>query len=411
VRITLNRRDSSTIEFGFSHLLTKFSGKTLRPLWIKYDRDIGVAPDHVLNFMIAIILSEHLAWSSHLYDKVIFSELTESEISAIQRHINVNHKTNPYGFVTKNGKPMTVVCNKIVQDQGMDKKRAVLAGNGMGKDGLTCVSLASEISENVIAFTIGNQYKTEALWQERRAAMSKVYAILSIPNCQIMTNYMSSFGYKIIPWWLFAVPLAYAYGASTILSGLEMPFSKTNNDNLLPRPNCSLFHLGCVSSGLLDIDFSSVTHALSTLGVQRLLLDRYPKIASFQRSCMTGMPWCYACGTCHNVYTLIKAVGHNPGIVGINKRPRNRDVLNPLISDTHQYAMELVDGKSVPEWVYKANESILKLLWRGEDIGSILLDTGFDFYSGNTAPDNNGYGCYVDKWKKWLNQDDFPPVK
>lgn len=412
--IAVHRQDN-TIMVEFSHPLVRFGGTN--SLWIKYDRDISMTPAHAINFMIGIILSEHLAWSSGLYDKVVFDELTESEAVAIQRHIDVNHKTDPYGFVV-DSKPMTVMCNKVVTDSMVTTHHGgvVLAGNGVGKDGLVCVSLASEISGNVVAFTVGDQYLTipprnDGLWKERQAAMSKVYDILGIRNCSIMTNYASEHAFKIIPWSLFAVPLAYAYGASTILSGTEIIYSKTNDDNLLYRPNFSLFHLGCASSAIPGLTFSTPNHALSPVGIQRLLIERYPMIAALQRSCMRGMPWCYACSKCYDVYVLTKASGNDPMAVGIKKKPKICKIGHPTSYDTHMHAMNLINNKPVPQWVTGANESVFKLLWRGEEVRAILADTGFEFYSGPTTPDSNGYGCRVDRWEEWFSKAIFPTIR
>ena len=63
---------------------------------IKYDVDVSKTPKHLANFMFGTLFSEQLSWHN---TQIEFDELTERGEQCLNKHVKMNHMSNPYGFV------------------------------------------------------------------------------------------------------------------------------------------------------------------------------------------------------------------------------------------------------------------------------------------------------------------------
>jgi len=369
-----------------------------------YDIDISKTPKHVANYILGILLSEILSWNS---GEFIFDELTRPEIDSIRYHVSMNHFSNPYGRISKD--PIRVKTMKIVGGDSPKGSGPVLVCNGMGKDGLLVACLGDEITKNIKPFTVGNQYSNLKLWEERKNAMSAFYNTYKMPTADyIMTNYLRGADYRIIPWWVLGLPLAYAYDSNTIIMGCEIPFSKTKTGSKrLLRPNVSAFSYDSLSKAT-GIRFSSPTHAVTAYGAQKLLIERYPDALQYQRSCMKGTPWCNNCLECHKTSMYFENAGSDMRKIGLipskqfPTKVKNKET-NHITQDIINKMHRKESGLPYNDFFEKANSNVFPLLWKGNELSKIFSEH-FKMYSKDPGEDCLGYEYLPSKWGQWLKE-------
>lgn len=390
------------ITFLWEHHLAHMHRKNLT---IAYPEDVLQTPRHLANFMCGIIMSEHFAWNDM---PVEFDELTQKELDCVNDHIRLNHYSNPYGMV-KTKTPIKVSARRIVEPTEIRTGGPILCANGMGKDGLVLALLVKELGLPVKSFTVGNQYiavpRGEEVWAERKRAMAKFYEQNSIPSTYIKTDFVRN-GYKIIPWWVFALPLAVHYKTDTILTALGIADTKVWLKNNTPiRPNSSIFHFDSISKAT-GLTLNSPFWGLSHYGMQKFFIERYPESVKFQRSCMLGFPNCGNCGKCYGLNSIFQALGENPRSWGMprmkigSQNPMN---FNPMIKDVIVNTDKKVKGQAYDSWVEQLNTHAQEASWNSKAVG-VILKKHFKTYSKDPKTLDSKCTSVPSKWKNWMGK-------
>ena len=382
----------------------RFLGKT--EINFVYDIDISKTPVQIANYMLGILLSEHFSWNSGTFK---FNKLTYNQVHSIRYHERMNRLANPYGRVK--GKDARIVSDKLVGFDKPDGSGPTLVCNGMGKDGLATACLGHELTGNIRLFTVGNQYSNESIWNERKHSMKGFTDTFKIPNTHyIMTDYLQGVGYKIIPWWVIGLPLAYALNSDTMLVGSDMAYSKNvKGTKLLLRPNISIFSLDQLTKHS-GITVSSPTNPLTACGVQKLLVDRYPEALPFQRSCMrgNGMSWCGKCEDCYKTALYMENADRPPSMLCIPDSERYPNkvkvaIMNHMVHDVVTQMRRRQIGLNYRDYYLKANDNVFPLIWAGDKIKYIYKEH-FKIDKKDPGSDNIGYEYLPSKWGMWCNE-------
>ena len=379
-----------------------------------YGVNISKIPRHIVNFMFGIIMSEHFAWNK---GTVHFDELTEKELQCINDFVRYNFKSNPYKRC--DSEHMTVIADKIVDSQydTIIDKGVVLCGNGMGKDGLSISSIVKELGFKQVPFTAGsmrsNQYlnipRGKEIWKERVRAMVDYYKYQGIKDYHFIKNtYLINNSYKVMTWPIWALPLAYYYGSNTILSGLCVHDNLFDMRGYTIRPNISIFAYKYLSK-VTGIDILSPFWSLSYAGVQKLLIQRYPDIAKYQRSCMRSVnQWCnnIKCGKCYGISSILQALKIKGQDIGFPVLPTYSDEKplrynHPFNRCAYIETDRKVRGERYQDWIFKYNSHGLKHSWESKKIG-LILDEHFVKYSKD--PGNIGFNLSLrpSKWQELI---------
>jgi len=390
------------ITFLWPHFLKHMNRKNLT---IVYTEKVIHTPRHLANFMCGIIMSEHFAWNNI---PIEFDELTQKEVDCINDHVRLNHASNSYGLV-KTKSPVKVSAKKIVEAEEVKNTGPILCSNGMGKDGLLLSLLVKELGFPLKSFIVGNQYiavsRGEEVWAERKKAMVGFYKQNNISSLYIKTDFVRN-GYKIIPWWLFALPLAHAYGSNTILTALNTPDSKVwVRDNTPIRTNSSVFHFDSISKAT-GYEINCPFWGLAHYGMQTLLIKRYPDSMKWQRSCMLGFPNCGQCGKCYGINSFIQALGENPrkwGFPRMRIGSMNPMTFNPMIKDDVYNTDKKVKKQPYATWIEELNINAHKFSWKPELTKSI-----FNQYFKDTIKDPGSIDgvctALPSKWEYWMGE-------
>jgi len=373
---------------------------------ISYTFDLKSFPLHLANFMVGILLSEHISWTG---EDVLFSSLTKKEVKCINKHILNNFIANPYKRVIN--KCPEVHSKNISKSELNFDGGPVITMNGMGKDGLALASLVRELNIELVSCVVANQYKNMSLWKDRARAMKKFYSSKGIIPAWVGTSYFRGNSYKIIPWQVFAFPVAWFYSSRDILIGFNLGDSKFYLGNgYSPRPNVTVFSFDAISKATgfrIGNPFWGVSH----LVIQRLILERYPEVAQFQRSCMRGIPWCGRCGKCLGINILARAGGNTTKKLSLRNMRIHCDTshwrrANPLSADVYMEAEKKLRGEEYQLWIEKLNLNAQKFAWHPTKVMKILKE---HVSCTKVDPGKNGLGytnvpsiwsniCLKDKW-------------
>lgn len=369
---------------------------------VTYDVDISRTPKHLLNFMFGMLLSEHLAWNK---TDIIFEELTFEEIECINDHIRLNYLSDPYGLVNNSGKISQVTATNIVERDIIKDNGTILVTNGGGKESLAILNIMNELGYPIRSFTVGNQYKTLDLFNERKSIIGSYCHSYSIDVDYINTNYFNN-QYRIIPWWLFALPLAVYYGSSTIAAGLGIVESKVWLDNQIPiRPNQSVFSFNYISK-VLGMNIYNPLLSISPYGVQKLLVERYPDTIKYQRSCMKDTPFCGKCKKCYGISQFIKAMDRQvEGLPTVSSDLYRADKYGYMLRRILMNIEKKLEGKQYQEWFEHINRNALDFTYDSRNILSILIDH-LDITDKDPGLDDFGEVMNnPSQWSKWSNEE------
>lgn len=365
---------------------------------VDFGIDVSGVPDHVFNYMFGILLSEQLSWSS---GDINFGELNATEAHSIQNHIKENKKSNPYGKANNND--VKLIYDTVDTDFPELGEGPVLCCNGMGKDGIATMLLAQEIRGDVLGFTIGNQYRDRLLYGERMSAMNKLCDTFSLPKQHyIETDFFQKVRYKVIPWWVFGLPLAFAMGSEEILAGVELTYSKKSVKNqTYLRPNDSVFSLFDMNNAT-SVRFGSPTLPLTTYGCQKLLVERYPKALKYQRSCMHDLHWCKRCKDCYKTSLYLESCGSKPIDIGLLPSDGYKKKLinapeNAIVPEIVENIKKKLKGEKYDHRFEMCNSDALKFAWERKHVDEIFSQH-FKYYEGVYGP----YKDYVTDLGNWV---------
>ena len=395
-----------TIRFSWSENLSNFRGNVF---YVTYDVDVSQTPRHLANFMFGIRMAGLISFNRI---PVEFDELTEGELEAINGLVKLNYLSRgcsgrPRGHDTlmPAGEPPKVKSKKLVVGEPHRNNGPVLCANGMGKDGLNVLSLVKELGFDMRCFTVSGQL-SEKRWNEHISTTNKVYVLKNIQSNIIKTNFFAKRSgiLGFYPYFL-AIPLAFHYGSEAVLSGKQIHASKTSlKDNIPYCPTESIFGSNYATKAT-GIKFSSPTKSISEYGAQKLLVDRYPELLKYQRSCIRGMPWCNKCSKCRRAALHLELLGKEYKTLGL-KHAKKEDFSFPIkyyggVMESDILALKMREKRPYSDWLVKTNEVVYPLIWKGKEVSSIL-EEHFESYSHDPGPDGFGYTCVPSKWKKWL---------
>ena len=301
---------------------------------------------------------------------------------------------------------MKVEAEKIIEDDiVISRGGPVICSNGMGKDGISIGNLAKEVGRESRGFIVGNQYKSKSLWNERISTVKDFYKYIGTDYDLVMTDYLQRTDYKIIPWWMFSLPLAYVRGSDAMLCGLNLGNTKVFSKNFTPyRTNISIFSLEYISE-VLGMSVNNPFFSLSFYGIQKFLIDRYPETVKFQRTCMVGNPNCGKCFECNALAMHFRSMGYDPIKLGYNTNGEKATSfkLSSMFKDTVENAYKKLKNQPYEKWLDNANHHALDFNWNKDSVNKILLEH-FDVYDKDPGDDGMGTCNYPSLWREWTTK-------
>jgi len=391
-----------TVTIDIPKRMNYISNGTIR---FSYGVDVSQTPRHALNFMAGMIFAEHFAWNSQT---PVFDELTPDGKACIDDHIRMESVTNMFNRVAK--KPArSCIAKRLVNRTLPNDNGVVLCANGMGKDGLVLANMVHETGLPLRCFTVTGHMKNERLWKERWGTTKRFYKSKRMKYDLVDTNYHNLVQWKVLPRWVMALPLAYHFGASAILIGLNFPMNKTFSKQNLPyRLGTSIFSLQRITEAC-GITINSPTFAITLYGAQKILIERYEDSMKYQRSCMHGFPWCGKCGKCAKLYNAIRCMGYNPIKYGLKRSPlpkwKGKNV-NEINTSELRYIAEKSQGKARKQdhWVEKTSKPVLGLMWRA-DLFAPILTEHCPIFEKDPGVTMRKMKLLPSQWKKWMNEE------
>ena len=187
----------------------------LYPEYVNLDN----VPEHIKYFMFGIITSEILSWNDTI---ISVPYLVKDEETVLNDCIHRNHRINRYkrckdehGSIESDGYEMADTLGA----------GSVVCLNGMGKDGCCQILMIDEIGMDVHSVTVGNQYKTINAWDRRIKLMGEFCKEVGVDYSLVDTDFMRTFNFKVIPWFAFALPLAYHFDTRYVSIANECSFN------------------------------------------------------------------------------------------------------------------------------------------------------------------------------------------
>lgn len=339
---------------------------------------LTLIPRDLLWIMFGMVTSEEWAWESKL-GVSLHEKVDERILKWWGGLMRVNHYANPYGlnkeqrcnFTFVNGKEEPLPTNyleftkqlKVEQPWAPDAhpQFPAMCMNGMGKDALCQIGMLTELRPNaLLAVTVEHRWTFShpsyynLLWEKcQRLTEFNALPVL------IKTNANEVFDLHIMPWYIYALPFMYLHRTKTCYHAMELEFNKYQN-GVPVKPNTSVPALLSINKLLkslgYDMEFRSGTVPLSSYGVQKLLVERYPELQALQTSCHHGDP-CNTCPKCQCHMAYLKVMGRNPKNYGYNgkiKKVFEVDGLLDIERESQHWALgKALDGSEPPttSWV------------------------------------------------------------
>lgn len=368
---------------------------------IDYNLDVSDTPKHIVNFMAGLLISEHIGWWGQ---DILFEELTEKELKCINEIVVINRICNPYGRVNMI-KDLVIKSEKIVLEDLIDtiKNRYAICFGG-GKDSIVLSQIAKELDMDIYAFMVGNQYGTTKIWKDVTSTATKYAEDTKIKMHIITTNFMKN-PYKIIPWYIFGLPIMYKSKCHGVLYGAELPFITTfTGTNKLTRPSVSPVIFDILSRSQ-QFQIGTLTMPITGYGVQYLLSTRYKKYIKYQRSCMYDMSNCNKCPKCYGIEIYKRASSGNKGLPVNVKRVHTNNPLSYTIDIVERY----LKGQKYDDWVFKANRPCLQLYDYGNELRSIYKEH-FELYDTDPGSPGVGLELFPSRAVDWIKNGSYYKV-
>ena len=384
---------------------------TKNDFYIQYPNNIDLTktPETVRYFMFGLLTNQIMSWN---HTNINLPVITKKQLNVLNDYIYLNKLTNherntSYLPNFHYNNISTTELSKL-----SSKSKTITIANGLGKDGLSQILLSEELGYHPIAVTVGNQYRTKELWQQKLKISREFLKLTKTRSHLIFTDFMKAFDYRIISWFVFLIPINYHYNTNAILSGHEITFNQVNNDGFIDRPDLSTFFMNDISRAI-NFQISSLTAPLTTYGVQKLMIERYPQYLKYQQSCMHGYP----CGKCSKCMWLslfsgtIKKDGHKLlGLSKFNKKTLPHDYAS--IVEIHN-VWKKYRGQPYEDWFEKASEPAFDYVWNGDKVKKIIGEN-FDFYDHDTHSPEKELSNIISKWGDWMSKpliEDIKPTK
>jgi len=381
------------------------------------DVDLTVVPRELLWMMYALMTSEFFAWTSKI-NVVLPEKLDERFLKWWRGVLEINHKANPYernlstdsNFSFVNGKTEAGYSPNYSPNRRQTYPR-IACMNGMGKDALCQMAVVKELTqEPILAVTVENPwlFSKIRIFKKLREAC-KILEQEDIHPLFISSSINQSFAFKIIPWYIFSLPLVYIYNMEMCYFAEELDFNKYFNGVPI-KPNTSVTLLEAINKLMRDLDygieFRSGIVPLSSFGTQKLLVERYPEFQKHQFSCMNRYPPCSRCMKCQSHMAYIAICGEDYRDFGYRDvKLMSASDISPLElldieRESQHHAFNRVSGvRDELDWVEKYYKDAIPYAAPG--IEKILKDH-FDAFEGSFT----SYGIYkydVQEWNKAIN--------
>jgi len=387
----------NTVRYTWNKRLRGIKGNSL---WFMFESDISGVPFHVFNFMFGVFMMDALVFTG---DTIHFSELTKDEKLHLHNIVILNYNSKGCaGRVHSNGIPV-IYSEYQPSASPPSTDNEILCANGLGKDGLNVSLLIKEMGYTPFCFTVINQYwKKQKVWHERVETINKFYKEEEIDHTLIKTNFFKIRKEPIgfYPY-VIGLPLTYLRNTNVILDGIQLHNNKTRISDgsfYCPGETQLVFNLATKAT---KITISSPLRGLSNYGSQKLLAERWSQYLKYQRSCMSGLPWCGECPKCNRKALYLETLGIDPLSIKLQHHLPERLKLDSYgpVGDSVKQVISKLQGQPYDNWIEGVNEYALASIWNGNKLKDIVSEH-FHLYSEDPGPDGDGYTLEPSKFKE-----------
>lgn len=239
-----------------------------------------------------------------------------------------------------------------------------------GKDSLLTFALAQELGLTVHPVYISEPYSpyeeitkkllSEPFKKEFRTRISFLRNTLGI-----LREPTGWFGWELqlTQYSLMLLPYVYAKRAGYILFSNEQSCDDTiiDEDGFRCNPVFEQSHGWLLQNSLMasiiggnSLSIGTLLEPIHEIAIERILHQRYPKIAKYQSSCdlpekpKTDGRWCENCSKCGRMYIMLLANGIDPHVVGFKRN---------LLRDKYHHLYTLFSTNRVKEFGYDQSEA------------------------------------------------------
>lgn len=281
----------------------------------------------------------------------------------------------------------------------------------MGKDGMLLAMLVKELGLNQICFTVDGSYDTKR-FAAHKSSTETLYKQEGIKGEWIHTDFVKNLSVlkKCVARMIMGIPLLVHYRSNTLLQAYNIGESTCDINTKIPvRPLTGYFYSGNISK-TLGIVSDGVQNGVSLMGSQKILIERYPHVPQFQKSCGHSANWCGQCPKCWGTPLLATAAGHKPKKYGMPALANESMSIpywtargNIMEAQSYIECVNKVNGKAYPKWLDGLNEVAQSLSWESEKLGKIFRE---HLKSYTEDPGPTGFGGIVDpsNWKERLDK-------
>mgnify|MGYP001095877544 CR=1 FL=1 len=177
--------------------------------------DLTTIPRELLWMMYVLMTSEFFAWTSRI--TIVLPEKLDARFLKWWKGVlKINHKANPYGRNLSADSDFSFVNGNDEVGYSRIRKRTrieIACMNGMGKNALSQMAVVKELTQRpILTVTVENpwQFSEIRIFKKLREAC-KTLEQYDIYPLFISSAINQSFEFKIIPWYIFSLPLLYLY--------------------------------------------------------------------------------------------------------------------------------------------------------------------------------------------------------
>ena len=243
---------------------------------------------------------------------------------------------------------------KIPCYRGDTLERAVVSFSS-GRDSLLSSAIAKEIGLNPVLVYVNdtltpNENRTKQQFIKRLSSEQKLDYVIVKNEIEKLNDFMTwskpqsclPYTHMLTSFCFVSLPIGHAYQARYILlgnkrnmdykfenkDGIETTSSYDQTKEIMKEQN---FMVNTMTGKKMHV--VSLVKPLTTLAVQKILMNRYPDFSKYMISCcgLDATPkeprWCYDCSTCFNVYLYALAFGKNPKNYGFKTNMMSKNMI------------------------------------------------------------------------------------
>ncbi|MBR9682680.1 MAG: hypothetical protein GOV02_03305 [Candidatus Aenigmarchaeota archaeon] len=243
---------------------------------------------------------------------------------------------------------------KIPCYRGDTLDRAVVSFSS-GKDSLLSSALAKEMGLNPVLIYVNdtltpNENRTKQQFIKKLSLEQKLDHVIVKNELEKLNDFETwnkpqsclSYTHLLTSFCFVSLPISHAFQARYILLGNErnMDYKFKNKDGFETTPSHDQtkeimkeqnFMINTMTGKKMHV--VSLIKPLTTLAIQKILMNRYPDFAKYTMSCcgLDAAPkesrWCHNCSTCFNVYLYALAFGKNPKDYGFTTNMMSKGMI------------------------------------------------------------------------------------